>query len=63
MNSTYEPFAVKNFDIAADLKATTYGKACGVDGLAAKHFIYEDESILSILFSSFFTHVFCRIHL
>ena len=35
------------------------GKACGVDGLAAEHFIYADERIhviLSILFNYFISH-------
>ena len=34
-------------------------KACGVDGLAAEHFIYADERIhviLSILFNCFISH-------
>ena len=32
------------------------GKACGVDGLAAKHFIYADKRIHVILFKCFISH-------
>ena len=46
-------------DIVNALKSVNKGKACGVDGLAAEHFIYADERIhviLSILFNCFISH-------
>ena len=57
----HESLVFRKNDVAAGLKATKCGKACGVDGLTAEHFIHADESILSILsilFNSFFIHVF-----
>ena len=46
-------------DICNALKNAKTGKACGVDGLAAEHFIYADAIIhirLSLLFNSFILH-------
>ena len=46
-------------DIFNALKNAKTGKACGVDGLAAEHFIYADAIIhvhLSLLFNCFITH-------
>ena len=46
-------------DIFNALKNAKTGKACGVDGLAAEHFIYADAIIhihLSLLFNSFISH-------
>ena len=46
-------------DIFNALKSTKTGKACGVDGLAAEHFIYANPIIhvyLSMLFICFITH-------
>ena len=49
-------------DIFNALKNTTTGKACGVDGLAAEHFIYANPIIhvyLSLLFDCFIYMVIC----
>ena len=46
-------------DIFNALKNAKSGKACGVDGLAAEHFIYADAIIhihLSFIFNSFISH-------
>ena len=46
-------------DILNALKNTKAGKACGVDGLAAEHFIYANPIIhvyLSLLFNYFISH-------
>ena len=46
-------------DIFNTLKNAKTGKACGVDGLAAEHFIYADAIIhihLSLLFIFFISH-------
>ena len=46
-------------DIFNALKNAKTGKACGVDGLVAEHFIYADAIIhihLSLLFNSFVSH-------
>ena len=46
-------------DIVNALKSVNKGKACGVDGHAAEHFIYADERIhyiLSILFNCFISN-------
>ena len=46
-------------DIFNALKNTKTGKACGVDGLAAEHFIYVNKIIhvyLSLLFNCFISH-------
>ena len=46
-------------NIVNALKSVNKGKACGVDGLAAEHFIYADERIhviLSILFNCFISN-------
>ena len=46
-------------DIFNALKSTKTGKACGVDGLAAEHFIHASPIIhvyLSMLFNCFITH-------
>ena len=46
-------------DIFNALKNAKTGKACGVDGLAAEHFIYADAILhvhLSLLFNCFITH-------
>ena len=48
-----ESIEIRPFDIVNALKSVNKGTACGVDGLAAKHVIYDDECIhiiLSILF-------------
>ena len=50
---------IRPLDIVNALKSVNKGKACGVDGLAAEHFIYADERIhviLSILFNCFISH-------
>ena len=47
---------IRPLDIVNALKSVNKGKACGVYGLAAEHFIYADERIhviLSILFNCF----------
>ena len=52
-------YTVRPLDIVNALKSVNKGKACGVDGLAAEHFIYADERIhviLSILFNCFVSH-------
>ena len=49
-----ESIEIRPLDIVNALKSVNKGKACGVDGLAAEHFIYADERIhviLSILFN------------
>ena len=46
-------------DIFNTLKNVKTGKACGVDGLAAEHFIYADAIIhihVSLLFNCFISH-------
>ena len=46
-------------DIFKALKNTKTGKACGIDGLAAEHFIYANPIIhvyLSLLFNCFILH-------
>ena len=63
---TKTPSSIKNksieirpFHIVNALKSVNKGKACGVDGLAAEHFIYADERIhfiLSILFNCLISH-------
>ena len=40
-----ETIEIRPFDIVNALKSFNKGKACGVDGLAAKHLIYADERI------------------
>ena len=50
---------VRPLDIVNALKSVNKGKACGVHGLAAEHFIYADERIhviLSILLNCFISH-------
>ena len=54
-----ESIEIRSLDIVNALKSVNKGKACGVDGLTAEHFIYADESIyviLSILFNCFISH-------
>ena len=54
-----ESIEIRPLDIVNALKSVNQGKACGVDGLAAEHFIYADERIhviLSILFNCFISH-------
>ena len=54
-----ESIEIRLLDIVNALKSVNKGKACGVDGLAAVHFIYADERIhviLSILFNCFISH-------
>ena len=54
-----ESIEIRPFDIVNVLKNVNKGKACGVDGLAAEHFIYADERIhviLSILFNCFISY-------
>ena len=54
-----ESIEIRPFDIVNALKRVNKGKACGVDGLDAEHFIYADERIhliLSILFNCFISH-------
>ena len=51
-----ESIEIRPLDIVNTLKSVNKGKTCGVDGLAAEHFIYADERIhviLSILFNRF----------
>ena len=51
-----ESLEIRPLDIVNALKGVNKGKACGVDGLDAEHFIYADERIhviLSILFNCF----------
>ena len=48
-------------DIFNALKTVKTGKACGIDGHAAEHFIYADAIIhihLSLLFNCFISHVY-----
>ena len=54
-----ESIEIRPLDIVNVLKRINKGKACGVDGLAAEHFIYADERIhviLSILFNCVISH-------
>ena len=51
-----ESIEIRPLDIVNALKSVNKGKACGVDGLAAEHFIYADHVILSILFNCFISH-------
>ena len=54
-----ESIETRPLDIVNALKSVNKCKACGVDGLAAEHFIYADERIhviLSILFNCFISH-------
>ena len=44
-----ESIEIRPLDIVNALKSVNKGKACGVDGLAAEHFIYADERIHVIL--------------
>ena len=53
------PVIFCSVDIFNALKNAKTGKACGVDGLAAEHFIYADAIIhihLSLLFNCFISH-------
>ena len=53
---------IRPLDIVNALKSVNKGKACGVDGLAAEHFIHADERILvilSILFNCLFSMDIC----
>ena len=46
-------------DILNAFKSLTIGKACGVDGVSAEHFLYAHDILdvfLSLLFISFITH-------
>ena len=46
-------------DISNALKSLKIGKACGVDGVSAEHFLYAHDILyvlLSFLFTSFITH-------
>ena len=46
-------------DVDNALRQAKLGKSCGVDGLAAEHFIYASnyaKVYLSILFTSFISH-------
>ena len=55
----FEHILIRNCDVATILKSTKRGKACGVDGLAAEHFLFADDeiwTILSTLFISFLIH-------
>ena len=55
----YILYEIRPLDIVNALKSVNKGKACGVDDLAAEHFIYADERIhviLSILFNCFISH-------
>ena len=48
-----------NSDLNSDLKSIKRGKACGVDGLTAAHFIYAHSItnvFLSLLFNTFIRH-------
>ena len=54
-----ESIEIRPLDIVNALTSVNKGKACGLDGLAAEHFIYADERIhviLSILFNCFISH-------
>ena len=60
-----ETIEIRPFDIVNALRSVNQGKACGVDGLAAEHFIYADERIhviLSILFNCFISHGYLRLN-
>ena len=49
-----------NSDLNSALKFLKRGKACGVDGLAAEHFVYAHSIthvFLSLLFNAFIRHV------
>ena len=50
VTNTLSSIEIRPLDIVNALKSVNKGKACGVDGLAAEHFIYADESIHVILF-------------
>ena len=52
---------IKPLDIVNALKSVNKGKACGVDGLAAKHFIYADERI-HVISSILFTMDICHLN-
>ena len=46
-------------DISNAFKSLKIGKACGVDGVSAEHFLYAHDILhvfLSLLFTSFITH-------
>ena len=46
-------------DISNAFKSVKIGKACGVDGVSAEHFLYAHDILhvfLSLLFTSFITH-------
>ena len=46
-------------DISNAFKSLKLGKACGVDGVSAEHFLYAHNVLhvlLSLLFTSFITH-------
>ena len=49
---------IRPFDIVNALKSVNRGKACGVDGLAAEHFIYVDKRIHIISFILFYCIIF-----
>ena len=54
-----ESIEIRPLDIVNALKSVNKSKACGVDVLAAEHFIYADERIhviLFILFNCFISH-------
>ena len=60
-----ESIEIRPLDIVNALKSVNKGKACGVDGLAAKHFVYADERIhviLSILFNCFIPIDICHLN-
>ena len=56
-NSSQITFTPNN--ISSTFKLLKIGKACGVDGVSAEHFLYAHDILhvfLSLLFTSFITH-------
>ena len=54
-----ESIEIRPFEIVNALKSVNKGKAFGVDGLVAEHYIYADERIhviVSIIFNCFVSH-------
>ena len=54
-----ESIEIRPFEIVNALKSINKGKAFGVDGLVAEHYIYADERIhviVSIIFNCFVSH-------
>ena len=57
--SNSSPITFTPIDISNAFKSLKIGKACGVDGVSAEHFLYAHDILhvfLSLLFTSFITH-------